>query len=274
VPAFRLRKPAATGIALAVAPPAGAGLGPGSSSAESHPRALPARVFAPYCETWTTNRLIRVAGRSGARHFSLAFIQAPRRGSCLPAWNGDPAEPTSAGRYLLVERWARRHGRPLQISYTLPVEPAGLVANGLAVLRGARRTGTRVDLVNIMTFDYHDGVTTDMGGAAISAARGLHRQLGRPHPDRSARRLWAMEGVTILPGIDDYPRKTEVTGLADAARVRRFAERVGIGTLSMWAIQRDSGACPGRIHSNTCSGIVQRPWAFAHLLEPFTSGAS
>jgi hypothetical protein len=83
-----------------------------------------------------------------------------------------------------------------------------------------------------------------------------------------------MEGVTILPGIDDYPRKTEVTFLADAARLRRFAARVGIGTLSMWAIQRDNGACPGRIDSNTCSGIIQPPWAFTHLLEPFTSRAT
>src|SRR5205085_2683831 len=76
----------------------------------------------------------------------------------------------------LVERWAHRHGRPLQISYTLPVEPAGLEADGLAVLRNAVRAGARVDVVNIMTFDYYDGVTTDMGEAAIGAARGLHGQ--------------------------------------------------------------------------------------------------
>ncbi len=171
----------------------------------------------------------------------------------------------------LVERWARRHGRPLQISYTLPVEPAGLEADGLAVLRNAVRVGTRVYVVNIMTFDYYDGVTTDMGGAAISAARGLHRQLHRLYPGRGPRRLWAMEGVTILPGIDDYARKTEVTYLADAARLRQSAEHVGIGTLSMWAIERDNGACPGRIDSNSCSGIVQRQWAFTHLLQRFTS---
>jgi hypothetical protein len=339
----------AAGIALLGAFLVVGGFGAARSSAEGHTRAHPAHVFAPYFETWTTNRLIRVAARSGARRFTMAFVQAPRRGSCTPTWNGDPAEPTAAGRYLpgltalrreggdmipsfggysadhglteiadscpsvrrlarayesvirtygatwldmdvedrslehhagidrrnralrLVERWARRHGRPLRISYTLPVEPAGLEADGLAVLRDAVHMGTRVDVVNIMTFDYYDGVTTDMGNAAISAARGLHRQLHRLYPGHSARRLWAMEGVTILPGIDDYPRKTEVTHLADADRVRRFAERVGIGMLSMWAIQRDNGACPGRIDANNCSGIVQRPWAFTHLLQPFTS---
>ena len=116
-----------------------------------------------------------------------------------------------------VEAWAARTGRRLQIEYTLPVEPPGLESNGLHVLRNAIRNGTRVDVVNIMTFDYYDGVTTDMGAAAISAARGLHHQLHVLYPRRGSRRLWAMEGNTILPGIDDYPRKTEVTTLADAA---------------------------------------------------------
>ena len=141
------------------------------------------------------------------------------------------------------------------------------------MLRDAVRAGTRVDVVNIMTFDYYDGVTTDMGAAAIGAARGLHRQLHRLYPHRSGRRLWAMAGVTIRLGIDEYPRKTEVTYLREAAGLRRFAERVGMGTLSMWAIERDNGACAGRVDSNTCSGIVQAPWAFTHLLQPFTSAA-
>jgi hypothetical protein len=169
-----------------------------------------------------------------------------------------------------VEAWAARTGRRLQISYTLPVEPPGLESDGLHVLRNAIRNGTRVDVVNIMTFDYYDGVTTDMGAAAIEAAQGLHRQLHALYPHRSSHRLWAMEGNTILPGIDDYPRKTEVTTLADAAGLLRFARSVGIGTISMWAIERDHGTCPGRIDSNTCSGIVQPDRAFSHLLEPFT----
>jgi Glycosyl hydrolases family 18 len=305
-------------------------------------------VFAPYFETWTANSLVRVARRSGARHFTLAFIQAPRRGSCTPTWNGDPAQPVTGGRYLgqihtlraigggvipsfggysadhslteladsctsvarlaaayesvirtlhvtrldmdiedrslsdtagidrrdaalrRVERWAVRTGRRLHVSYTLPVEPAGLEPDGLAVLQAAGAAGVRVGVVNIMAFDYYDGVTTDMGAAATAAARGLHRQLRRLHPRIGARRLWTMEGVTILPGIDDYPKKTEVTHLADALRLRRYAHAEGIGTLSMWAIQRDNGGCPGRIDSNSCSGIRQRPWAFTHLLELFT----
>ena len=70
--------------------------------------------------------------------------------------------------------------------------------------------------------------------------------------------------------IDDYPRKTEVTYLADAQQLLDFATVNGINTLSIWAIQRDNGGCPGVTDSNSCSGIVQNTWDFSHLLEPFT----
>jgi len=48
-----------------------------------------------------------------------------------------------------------------------------------------------------------------------------------------------MEGATIMNGIDDYPKKTEVTTLGDAQTLRDFAATHGMSALSMWAIQRD-----------------------------------
>jgi hypothetical protein len=165
-----------------------------------------------------------------------------------------------------VERWAKAHGRTLQVEYTLPTTPDGLEPDGLAVLQSAVAHHTRVDVVNIMTFDYYDSTTTDMGGAAISAARGLFHQLHALYPNRTPRQLWRMEGNTILPGIDDYPKKTEVTTLHDARRLQRFATRTGLGVLSIWAIQRDNGGCPGEIDANECSGIQQPRWAFSHIL--------
>jgi hypothetical protein len=113
-------------------------------------------------------------------------------------------------------------------------------------------------------------VTTDMGAAAISAAQGLFGQLRTMYPAKPAAELWAMQGNTIMPGLDDYPRRTEVTRLADAQRVLDFARANGISLLSMWAIQRDNGGCPGSTGSNDCSGIVQNTWDFTHLLAPFT----
>jgi Glycosyl hydrolases family 18 len=319
-----------------------------SSPAAGAATAFPAHVYAPYFETWTADGITSTAQQSGARYFTLAFLQTLGKSSCTLAWNGVKTQTIGAGRYLsdiaslralggdvipslggwsadqggteiadsctdvssvaqayesvittygitrldmdvegrsltntdgidrrnkalkLVEDWAAAHARPFQVSYTLPTTPTGLESTGVSILRNAIANGTRVDVVDIMTFDYYDRTTTDMGAAAISAAQGLFNQLHALYPAKTAAELWAMEGNTLLPGIDDYPRKTEVTYPADAQRLLSFAQSNGINTLSIWAIQRDNGGCPGSTDSNSCSGIAQGTWDFSHILEPFT----
>jgi hypothetical protein len=172
----------------------------------------------------------------------------------------------------MTEAWAARHGYPLQIQYTLPVQPSGLQSNALAVLQNAALAGAKVSLVNIMTFDYYDlPGQVDMGAAATGAAASVHRQLATVYPKKSQQELWAMEGITFLPGIDDNQSKTEVTQLSDARRILTFARDHSLGLVSIWAIQRDNGGCPGSADSNSCSGISQGNWAFSHLAESFTS---
>jgi hypothetical protein len=171
----------------------------------------------------------------------------------------------------LVQDWASSQGRPLTISYTLPTSASGLEASGLAVLQNAKSRGVRIDFVEPMVFDYYDRTTTDMGQAAVNALNGLHGQLHTLLPALSDAQLWAMEGATIMNGIDDYPRRTEVTQLADAQLLRDFAASHGMSALSMWAIQRDNGNCPGVGGANDCSGIAQSPWAFSNILKTFTT---
>ena len=169
-----------------------------------------------------------------------------------------------------LQAWATQQGRPLTISYTLPTSASGLEASGVAVLQNALDNGVRIDFVEPMVFDYYDKVTTDMGSAAITALQGLHAQLHTLLPTKSDLQLWAIEGATIMNGIDDYPKKTEVTTLADAQRLRDFAVANGMSALSMWAIQRDNGGCPGVGGSGSCSGIAQSTWAFSAILKTFT----
>ena len=171
----------------------------------------------------------------------------------------------------LVQDWAASQGRPLTISYTLPTSASGLEASGLAVLQNAKSRRVRIDDVEPMVFDYYDRTTTNMGQAAIDALNGLHAQLHTLLPALSDAQLWAMEGATIMNGIDDYPRRTEVTQLADAQLLRDFAAAHGMSALSMWAIQRDNGNCPGVGGANDCSGIAQSPWAFSTILKTFTT---
>jgi hypothetical protein len=329
-----------------------AGLASGSTPAAAAAYTpLPAHVFAPYYETYlapNTASLTATAQASGARYFTLAFLQAAGKGSCALDWNSNSSQPLSyynadiaslralggdvipsfggysadhggteiadactdvnqiAADYeqvvttlgvtrldmdvesaslnntagitrrnqaiALTETWAKANGIPLQIQYTLPVEQYGLDPNGEAVLQNAVTNGAAVTSVDLMVFDYYiagEG-TVNMGQAAVNAATNTHTQLQGVYPASTAAQLWSMEALTMLPGIDDYPKKTEVSSLTDARTMLGFAQTNGLNLLSMWTSQRDNGGCPGSRDSNTCSGIVQNTWDFSHVFEPFT----
>ncbi|MEU8033498.1 carbohydrate binding domain-containing protein [Streptomyces sp. NPDC049099] len=172
-----------------------------------------------------------------------------------------------------VQDWAAANGRSVQFSYTLPTTTTGLADSGLAVLRSAKKAGARIDVVNIMTFDYYDGATHHMATDTETAASGLHDQLAELYPNLSDTQLWNMAGVTEMPGVDDYgPAETFTT--ADAPTVYDWAVAKGINTLSFWALQRDNGGCPGSGASDTCSGISQDTWYFTHAFAPFSSGTT
>ena len=81
----------------------------------------------------------------------------------------------------ITEAWAARRHLPLQVQYTIPVEPTGLEANALAVLQNAAATGTRIDVVNIMTFDYY--LATEPSPLNMAAGR---RTARRPRPANPA----------------------------------------------------------------------------------------
>ncbi len=342
-PRMRMALALVLGLPLAVATTAGAAVPRGHAG-------LHRSVYAPYFETWTKDKLPAAASASGARTLTLAFLQAPKRGSCSVTWNGDTKQPVRpGGRYTaqiaalramggsvvpsfggysadqggteiadscrsvpaiarayesvvttygvthldmdveanslskpagiarrsaalrLLQDWAGRTHRHVRITFTLGVEPWGLPANCLAILKSAVAQGVRFS-VNIMAFDYYIKASKtgiEMGTAAVQALYGTHRQLGRLYPGLSLPRLWTLEGITLLPGIDDYPKKTEVTYLSDTREVAQFARAHRMPLVSIWALQRDNGRCPGTIDSNSCSGIRQLRWAFSRLLERY-----
>ena len=174
----------------------------------------------------------------------------------------------------LLERWARARGIPLWIQFTLGVEPTGFDQPTMAVLRNAIKNHTRVNSINLMVFDYYLGdekKPLNMGALAIKSAETVHHQLEKLYRRLSSRQIWRMLGFTMLPGIDDYPGRTEITHLSDARVMLNFARAEQMDFLSIWALQRDHGKCPGVIDGNYCSGIKQPKWAFSHLLEPFTN---
>lgn len=173
----------------------------------------------------------------------------------------------------MAQAWARTRGIRLRIQFTIGIEPGGLDKQNLGVVRSAVAHGVTGISVNLMVFDYYLGnekKQEPMARLGIEAVTHAHAQLARVFPRLSAARVWHLEGMTLLPGIDDYPKKTEVTSIANAVTMMNFARAHHMHFLSIWAIQRDHGGCPGKVDSNSCSGIVQPSWAFTHALTPFT----
>jgi hypothetical protein len=169
----------------------------------------------------------------------------------------------------LVDSWAQRTHRSVQFSYTLPSTTSGLGATGVALLQNAVANHARVDVVNIMTFDYYDGATHEMATDTETAAAGLRTQLAALYPSEPSSRLWSRIGVTDMPGIDDFGAAETFT-TADAATVEHWAAAKGINTLSFWALQRDNGTCPGTAGASACSGVAQSDWYFSRTFENFT----
>jgi chitinase len=330
-------------LALAVA----GGVSSAVSAGSSPWARLPAHVFAPYFEAYTTDSPAALSRESGARYLSLAFIQTPAAGSCTVDWNGNPATPIawsvyggdiakiraaggdvipSFGGYsadhtgteiadsctnvaliaaayekvittynvtrldldtednsltntagvdrrnqaiTMVEDWAARHGRTVQFVYTLPTNVAGLDPAGLNVLRDAVSDHARVDIVNIMTFDYYDNQPHEMAADSMTAARHLYDTLHQLYPARPADQLWSMIGVTEMVGIDDFG-PPEIFTTADATAIEHWAVTKHLAELSFWALERDNGGCPGTRGSGSCSGISQSTWQFSRTFEPFT----
>jgi chitinase len=140
-------------------------------------------------------------------------------------------------------------GKRLDIDYTLPVDPTGLESNSLSLLNNAKSHGLNVNLVNIMTMDY--GSSMDMGNAAISAAQGLHTQLGQIWTSKTSAQLWAMEGNTPMIGVNDTT--SEVFSTSDAGDLESFAKSNGIQELSFWSLGRDKACSSNGQLSDSCS---------------------
>ncbi|GAA0543961.1 hypothetical protein GCM10010172_26890 [Paractinoplanes ferrugineus] len=172
-----------------------------------------------------------------------------------------------------VEDWAAANGRPVQFTYTLPTTTAGLAESGLAVLRNAVSNGARIDIVNMMTFDYYDGATHNMATDTQTSANGLVNQLKALYPSKTTAQLWAMVGIIEMIGVDDFG-PAETFTIANAQTVTNWAKTQGIAALSFWALQRDNGGCPGGAAADNCSGVAQSTWQFSKIMQSFTSGST
>lgn len=163
---------------------------------------------------------------------------------------------------LQAERKAA--GKPLTVTFTLPVMPTGLTQDGINVLKDTQAGGAAVDLVNVMAMDY-GGANTQMGQSAIDAANATAGQIGFLYPGTTAAQRLPRVGVTPMIGENDV--QNEVFTLADATKLRTWATANKLGLVSWWSVTRDT-PCPnnGAYASPTCSGTSNPTWAYAKAL--------
>ncbi|MFD0008993.1 chitinase [Streptomyces sp. NPDC127178] len=151
----------------------------------------------------------------------------------------------------------------LRVSFTLPVMPSGLDDDGVALLESANRHDVQVSTVNLMTMNYGESYTGDMGDYALTSAKAAHTQIKELF-GTSDTTAWRAMALTSMLGVNDVDNETFT--LDDAAQVRDFAEEKGVGWVSMWATFRDRQCADGSATDDAltnCSGVDQQDGAFA-----------
>ena len=150
----------------------------------------------------------------------------------------------------------------LQISYTLPVLPTGLDANGMNIIQTAAKDGVDINVINIMAMDYGTSVDNNgaMGTDAIDAIQATEKQV-------AATGLSAKLGVTPLIGVNDV--SPEVFTLADAQQLANYvATDPDVVRVAMWSVTRDNGSAAGATSDvNNGSGLAQSNYAFSAIFE-------
>nr|WSY52630.1 chitinase [Streptomyces sp. NBC_00886] len=150
----------------------------------------------------------------------------------------------------------------LEVSFTLPVMPSGLDSDSLALLESANDNAVEVSTVNIMTMNYGESYTADMGDYAITSATATHTQLKKVFGLSDAG-AWQGMALTSMIGVNDVSGET--FSLSDAAQVRTFAEEKEIAWVSMWSTFRDQQCESGSADDDAatdCSGVTQSTGAF------------
>ncbi|WP_427917519.1 carbohydrate binding domain-containing protein [Streptomyces sp. cg40] len=173
------------------------------------------------------------------------------------------ADTAAVARQMQAMKDLKAANPNLKFSMTLPVLTSGLTGDGVNIVKAAKTAGIKIDVLNIMAMDYYAGTGTEMGQAAVSAAKATLAQM------QSVDTSYAYANLGITPMIGKNDDGSTFT-LADAQTVETFAAQNSVGRLAFWAITRDQ-ACGGNANSlPTCSQISQNSLAFTDAFVPYT----
>ena len=150
----------------------------------------------------------------------------------------------------------------LIISYTLPVDPNGISVASQRLLADAKAKGVKIYSANVMVMDFGPRFSAGkkMSDVSIASALKAHEQCLKIDPA-------ILIGLT--PDIGQNDVRSEVFSLADATALIAWGKaQPWVGSVSFWCSNRDKA---GKRHSDTGSGIPQKPWDFTKIFQTFTA---
>jgi hypothetical protein len=212
------------------------------------------------------------ACRWGINAYGLTHIDFDIEGAAVA---DDAAIDRRSQAIAALQQAAAAAGKTLDVSFTLPVLPTALTANGLYVLQSALKYGVKISTVNVMAMDYGDGAARNpagqMGTYAIDSAKSTFTRLqGLYGTTLTTSQLWEMVGVTPMIGVND--QSEEIFGFSDDSQLLAFRER-GHGR-NRHVVARTR---PGRPRRSTytyaeddSSSLVQTPFEFSDIFNAYT----
>ena len=215
---------------------------------------------AELAQTCTSTGSLTSAYQSVINKYHVTHLDFDIEGAAI-------ADPGSINRRFQAIKALEANNSGLVVSLTIPVLQSGPDGNGQAFLNAAHSNGVKVAIVNAMTMDY-GGAVSDMGAAAISAAKGTLAAA------KSAGLTSSFSGIGITPMIGQNDSAGEIFTKANAQSVVKFASSNGIGRLAFWSVSRDQ-QCKGGTGggaSPICSSISQGELDFARIFTGASGG--
>lgn len=213
-----------------------------------------------------------VPGLESAYHsvvsrYALSAIDFDVEGAAL---SDESANLLRAKAVAALQKTTERAHHHLAVWLTLPSDRNGLTPAGTLLVTEMLRAGVTLAGVNAMAMDF--GPPEAQMLAVVERDLGsVHRQLielyRRAGVTLTQSDAWEEEGVTVMIGQNDDAG--EAFGLKDAQGLAHFVRARHLGRVSLWSLNRDeqcgSDFAITGVHSNSCSGVSERPLAFDRL---------
>jgi hypothetical protein len=154
----------------------------------------------------------------------------------------------------------------LIISFTVPVDPDGMNAESITMMKDAAAQGVKIHSANIMTMYFGPKFNTTMSMLEMctASANKAHEQTTEIDPSIQ---------IGLCPMIGHNGEMHEDFTVDDAKQLADWGQKQPwICSLSFWCSNRDATNATKK-NGNTDSGVPQEPWAFSKAFQTFASPA-